>query len=48
MASHSIISILQSGSISYSNALKVKERIAKTVAKFIVDSFTFEEIIVDL
>lgn len=34
--------------LSYSNALKVDERRAKRVAKSIVDSFTFEEIIVDL
>lgn len=34
--------------ISYSNALKVKERRAMTDAKCIVESFTFEEIIVDL
>lgn len=34
--------------MSYLNALKVKESVANTVAKFIVDSFTFEVIIVDL
>ena len=52
MAYHSVFPFCKAGAknriMSYSNALKVKERVAKTVAKCIVVSFTFEEIIVDL